>query len=264
MTSIKGAKGAISVPACSLWPYKFVSQLLARLVSDDLVNLQTSTPVTRIIETEDCSILATPRGTLKAKKVVFATNGYTGGLSSGYLDKIVPYKGTAVYIAPSMPVSPHLSHTYNISYAPRGLGVDYLNSRPSGGIVVGGGKWTYAADRASWDNNWDDSTLLPSVKPHFDTLMQRHFKGWEESGAEITHQWTGVQAYTADAQPHVGDVPGKEGRYYVLAGFNGGGMALILMCAEGVAKMISYRESYEETGLPSMFKTTPKRLMELL
>jgi glycine/D-amino acid oxidase-like deaminating enzyme len=260
VTSMKGAKGAISVPACSLWPYKFVSQLLARLVEKDLVNLQTRTPVTKIREAIDHSILETPRGSLQARKVVFATNAYTAGLCDTYLDRIVPYKGTAVHISPSTLISPHLSCTYNINYAPKGLGTDYMNPRPSGGIVVGGGKWTYAADRAAWNDNWDDSTLLPSVKPHFDTLMQRHFRGWEESGAEVSQIWTGIQASTADAQPHVGTVPGKEGLHYVLAGFNGGGMAYIPLCAEGIAKMIAGGVSYEETGLPAVMKTTADRL----
>ena len=33
VTSIRGATSAFSVPACSFWPYKFVTQLLARLLS---------------------------------------------------------------------------------------------------------------------------------------------------------------------------------------------------------------------------------------
>ncbi|RMY59516.1 hypothetical protein D0863_11908 [Hortaea werneckii] len=229
ITSIKDAKGAISVPACSLWPYKFVSQLLAGLVEKKLVNLQVRTPVTKVDDQGSFSIVETPRGTIRAQKVIFATNAYTGGLCNAYHDKIIPYKGTAVHIAPRTPISPHLYNTYNISYRPKGLGVDYLNPRPDGGIVVGGGKWTYADDKSSWFNNWDDSTLLPSVQPHFSSLMQRHFMGWEKSGSKIDTIWTGIQGLTADERPHVGEVPGKEGRHYVLAGFNGGGMAMIFL-----------------------------------
>ncbi|GAB1740694.1 hypothetical protein NU219Hw_g5783t2 [Hortaea werneckii] len=267
ITSIKDAKEAISVPACSLWPYKFVSQLLAGLVEKQLVNLQVRTPVTKVMDQGSFSIVQTARGTIKAQKVIFATNAYTGGLCNTYHDKIIPYKGTAVHIAPRMPISPHLSNTYNISYRPKGLGGDYLNPRPDGGIVVGGGKWTYgggkwtyADDKSSWFNNWDDSTLLPSVQPHFSSLMQRHFMGWEKSGSKIDTIWTGIQGLTADERPHVGEVPGREGRHYVLAGFNGGGMAMIFLCAKGIAHMVSREESYETTALPMMFKTTKERL----
>ncbi|KAI6833520.1 FAD dependent oxidoreductase [Hortaea werneckii] len=209
VTSVKGAKGAISVPACSLWPYKFVSQLLAGLVGKKLVNLQVRTLVTEVNDQGKFSIVQTPRAGIKARKVIFATNAYTGGLCNTYYDKIIPYKGTAVHIAPGMPISPHLSNTYNISYKPKGLGVDYLNPRPDGGIVVGGGKWTYAEDKSSWFNNWDDSILLPSVQPHFSSLMQRHFMGWENSDSKIDSIWTGIQGLTADERPHVGEVPAR-------------------------------------------------------
>lgn len=58
---------------------------------------------------------------------------------------------------------------------------------------------------------------------------------------------------TQDGLPHVGEVPGKEGRQYLLAGFNGGGMALIFLCAKGVAKMIVEGMGFEGTGLPVGF-----------
>ncbi|KAK5113618.1 hypothetical protein LTR85_010847 [Meristemomyces frigidus] len=262
VTSIKGAKVALSVPICSLWPYKLVTQLLARLVERSPINVQTNTPVTGVTEDKSgCSVIHTARGSIKARKVVFATNGYTAGLLDQYKDKIIPTKGTAVHISPRPdPVSPHLSHTYNINYTPGPGRVDYLNPRPDGGIVVGGGNWTYAQNRRLWDGNWDDSTLLPSVRPHFATLMQRHFKGWEDSGAEVDRIWTGIQGYTADERPHVGEVPGKEGRQWIMAGFNGGGMSMIFSCAEGLAKMVADGLTFEKTALPMMFKTTSSRL----
>lgn len=260
MTSIKGAKGALSVPACSLWPYKFVSQLLARLVERRVINVQTNTAVTKMVENAESgyTTLYTPCGVIKARKVVLATNGYTAGIASAYKDKIVPIKATASYICPPLPVSPHLSHTYNINYTPNR--VDYLNPRPHGGIVVGGGQWTYQQDREKWYNKWDDSTLLEEARPHFDGLMQPHFKGWEDSGAKLKSMWTGIQGITPDGLPHVGEVPGSGGRQYILAGFNGGGMAMILLCAQGVAKMVSQGVPYEESGLPWYFKSSRERL----
>lgn len=66
--------------------------------------------------------------------------------------------------------------------------------------------------------------------------------------------------YTADEWPHVGDVPGEEERQYIMAGFNGGGMAMIWLTAEGLAKMVWKGTSYEETGLPKLFETSEERL----
>ena len=228
------------------------------------VNLQTNTPVEQITKDRDsgASILHTARGSLKAKKVVFATNGYTGGISSHYLNKIVPTRATATRISPSSPVSPHLSNTYNITYEQGHA--DYLNPRPDGGIVVGGGQWTYNEDLSKWYNVWDDSVQLEEARPHFDGLMQRHFGGWENSGAKIDSMWTGIQGRTTDEQPHIGEVPGSNGSQYVIAGFNGGGMGLIFSSAKGLAMMVREGASFENTGLPRIFKTTKERLSKTM
>lgn len=167
-------------------------------------------------------------------------------------------RGTACHITPTNgPVFPRLSTTYNIKYAPGGR-VDYLNPRPDGGIVVGGGKWTFEHDRELWYNNWDDSKLLPEVKPHFDGYMQRNFKGWEHSGAVVDHLWTGIMAYTADELPLVGEIPGAA-RRYVVAGFNGGGMDKIFLSARGIAKMVVDGVSFKDSGVPALFELTQQR-----
>ncbi|EMC97688.1 hypothetical protein BAUCODRAFT_130769 [Baudoinia panamericana UAMH 10762] len=235
VTAIRGAKAAISCPIGSFWPYKFVSQLLAKLVEARAVNVHTNTPVQNLTYDHASSknILHTPREQLKAKEVVFATNGYTAGLLAAYKDQIVPTRGTACHIVPTKgPIFPHLSHTYNINYlspppsssttdskddkSDAEARVDYLNPRPDphSSIIVGGGKWTYGADRSLWDGNWDDATLIPEVFPHFDGLMQRHFLGWEEarSGARMVRCWTGIQGYTGDGMPHVGRVVEEDGK----------------------------------------------------
>ncbi len=261
---MKGAKAAFSSPCCSFWPYKFVSQVLARLIERKVVNLQTTTAVLKVSTQDDISILHTSRGELRARKVVFATNGYTAGICFAFKDIIMPIKGTASHLVPSKPVSPHLSHTYNISYerpaASAASRVDYMNPRPDGGIVVGGAKWTFDSNTATYYNNFDDSTIMPEAKPHFDTLMQRHFLGWEDSGSCLESIWTGIMGYTPDGLPHVGSVPGQEGRQWILAGFNGGGNALIWLIAKGVADMLVKDGSFVETGLPAAFKTSKERL----
>jgi glycine/D-amino acid oxidase-like deaminating enzyme len=155
-------------------------------------------------------------------------------------------------------VFPRLSNTYNTKYAPGGR-VDYMNPRPDGGIVLGGGKWTFSHDRDLWYNNWDDSFLIPEVRPHFDGYMQRYFRGWEDSGAIVDHLWTGIMAYTADELPIVGKVPGADG-HYVVAGFNGGGMDRIFLSARGVAAMMVTGVSFTDSGVPASFEPTQQRL----
>lgn len=70
-----------------------------------------------------------------------------------------------------------------------------------------------------------------------------------------------VQGVTKDGVPHIGKVPGTSGQY-ILAGYNGGGMALSFMAALAVARMIREGISFEQTGVPMCMKTTQARLDE--
>lgn len=76
----------------------------------------------------------------------------------------------------------------------------------------------------------------------------------------MSQLWTGIIGYTADEMPHVGEVPGAGGRQYVIAGFNGGGMAMCFSAALGLAKMVKDGISFKETGLPGLFEPSVERL----
>lgn len=197
ITSIYGAKAGLSTPALSLWPYKFVTQLLERVLSKGDANLQTNTPVTTIEMNHETGgyTVKTSRGEVKSPTIVFATNGYTGGLLPQYKNVITPIKGTASHITvppDTQQPPPYLSNTYNIRYTSKR--VDYLNPRPDGSIVVGGGKWTYEGQRDVWYDVYDDSTLIEPARHYFDGLMQRHFRGWKDSGATTERVWTGSKS----------------------------------------------------------------------
>jgi glycine/D-amino acid oxidase-like deaminating enzyme len=241
------------MPTCSLWPYKFITQLLSKLVDSGTVTLYTHTPVHTIFSSPSTTILNTPHGNLITEKLIFATNAYTSSICPVYKNNIVPYKGTACHISPKHPISPHLSHTYNIYHphpSDQAKRTDYLNPRPNSSIVLGGGKHLYVHDKPSWYNTTDDSTLLPHTHSYFSSYMSTNFRGWATSAAKLTHLWTGIQGETPDGFPYVGKVPGKED-WYVAAGFNGGGMTFIFSCAQGLAQMVE-GGTFEETGLPGL------------
>ena len=266
VTSIKGAKSAESVPCCSLWPYKFVTQLAERLVSryGEKINIQTMTPVTSTsVLADGINAITTQRGVLKAKKLIFATNAYTAGLLPQYKDVIVPVRGMATHIVPKAPVHPHLSHTYNITFK-SGQSADYLNPRPDGSIVVGGGGSAFKSDRSTWYDNFDDSTRFNSeVEKYWDEYMQKTFLGWEDSQAKVDQVWTGIMGVTPDSWPHVGRVPGRKNQW-ILGGFNGGGMSFIPTSAKAVARMVVEDSDFDdvksEFGIPGIFATTTERL----
>ncbi|KAH4185450.1 hypothetical protein HBI95_244630 [Parastagonospora nodorum] len=271
-TSIKDAVGAFESEIASLWPYRFVTGLVDRMLVryPERLNVQTNTPVTHMEEIAQGTLLTTPRGTLTTEKVVFATNAWTAGLLDAFKDTITPVKGIACHIRPSRHVDVHLSNTYNIHFAPASsTGVDYLNPRPDGGIVVGGGAWFFKAHEALWKGNFDDSVRFAAgVERHWTgEYMQKTFQGWEDSAASPDCIWTGIMGVTRDGKAHIGRVPGRtKKQHWMLAGFNGGGMSLIATASRAVAKMVvedlEYEDVSAEFGLIEGWGTDVERMEE--
>lgn len=70
-----------------------------------------------------------------------------------------------------------------------------------------------------------------------------------------------VQASTSDGAPHAGVVP-EQPDALILAGYNGGGNALIFLLAKGIAQMLLTGCRFEDIDpvVPRAFKTTKERL----
>jgi glycine/D-amino acid oxidase-like deaminating enzyme len=274
VTSIRGAVGAFSVAAVSMWPYKFVAGVLERMVErfdESTLNVQMDTLVTHVSAN---NIIKTERGDVRAGKIVFATNGWTAGVAESFAGMITPMRGMASHHVPKKSVSPHLVNTYNIHFGKTDdgsvTGVDYLNPRPDGGIVVGGGGWHFRQDRKSWWGNFDDSVhFSKEVERHWEGYMPSTFLGWGDSNAVPDMVWTGIMGATPDGKPHVGRIPSgqeEEGlkKQWILAGFNGGGMSVIPTAAKAVAKMVVADSGFDdvkhEFGLLEGFGSTVERL----
>jgi glycine/D-amino acid oxidase-like deaminating enzyme len=234
--------------------------LLSKLV-DKGVNLQTNTPVTAISEERDSEgrwIVTTNRGSIRAKKLILATNGYTAAISPQFHEKIVPVRGICSRIvAPDAAKVSRLTSSCSIRY---GQGIyDYMIPRLDGSIVIGGAKPRFWHDLNHWYGVTDDSKLIEPAKDYFDGLMQRHFNGWEESRAYTDMVWTGIMGWTTDFMPYVGEVPNKPGQL-IIAGFSGHGMPLICLASKAMADMVK-GSAFEDTKLPFIFKPTMERLL---
>lgn len=169
---------------------------LLELVVAKGVNLQTNTPVTKVSDTpnEDGTwTVTTDRGSIKAKKVVLASNGYVAGVAPQYFDKIVPSRGICSRIVVTKGTPPHLPNSYSIRHGP-GL-YDYLIPRPDGSIVVGGAREKFFHETKYWYNVTDDSTLIEPAANYFDGYMQRHFRGWENVETKVDKLWTGSEYF---------------------------------------------------------------------
>jgi glycine/D-amino acid oxidase-like deaminating enzyme len=268
---------------------------LLQLAVDRGVNLQTNTPVGEVSTAPDpttgrWTVITQSRGSIRAKQIVFATNAYTAALAPQYQGKIVPVRGicSRIVTPADRPPAPYLPNTYSLRWSPALY--DYLVPRPDGSIIVGGARRDYLSDPTNWYNVFDDSRLIEPAKHYFDGYMQRHFHGWENSGAYTDRVWTGssfalpprkqlpfflrylkrrkliilscfikVMGYSSDYLPHVGHVPGKPGQL-IIAGFSGHGMPQIFLAAKGIARMIREGILFEETGVPRLYRTSQERL----
>lgn len=231
----KGAVGAISYEAGSISAYKFVIGMLKMAVGKGL-NMQTGTPVTRLLKHDDDDDddgsweVTTPRGTIRAPKVVMATNGYTAALYPKLQGTIVPLRGqiTAHRPGSNMPRS-GLRTSYSFIY---GKGFDYMIPRPAGSkwagdIVIGGGLTKGAEEGLCQYGNTDDGVVEPETSKYLvgSTLGFFGEENWGRDHPEgrIRREWSGVMGYSADLHPLVGEMPGEKG-LYISASFQGHGM----------------------------------------
>ncbi|OLN81502.1 Gamma-glutamylputrescine oxidoreductase 2 [Colletotrichum chlorophyti] len=258
-SGVKGATAAFTFEAGSIWPYKLVLFLLSQAV-DKGAQLHTNTPVTKVSDTRENGLwtVTTPRDTIRAKTVLYASNGYTSTLLPEYKDRIIPVRGICSHVAaPDAADHPYLPTTYSIRHGTSLY--DYQVTRPDGSIVVGGARTVVIPHVSEWYNVWDDSKLIEPAADYFNDHMQRNFRGWEDSGAQVNSIWTGIMGYTNDLYPHVGAVPSKPGQF-ICAGFNGHGMAFILLTARGLAKIVREGLPFSQSGIPRLFETSEQRL----
>jgi glycine/D-amino acid oxidase-like deaminating enzyme len=258
-----------------------VQQLLERLIDMGL-QVYANTPVTEISSSRDEKdywTAHTPRGPVRARKIVYCTNAYTPALLPRYKDKIIPVRGICSHISSSAGKnSPHLPNTYSLRFDKQQY--DYLIPRADGSIIVGGARKAFWHIKESWFGNSNDNELVEGGREYFDGYMQKYFRGWENSDAKLEKVWTGstssssllpnldseltfacpvVMGYSSDFVPHLGQVPNTPSQF-ILAGFSGHGMPQILLASRGIASMVTEDIPYEQTGLPTVFKTTNERL----
>ncbi|KAI8630190.1 FAD dependent oxidoreductase [Xylariaceae sp. FL1651] len=262
VSGVKGAVALYTFPAAVIWPYKMVMHLLSSAVAAG-VNLQTHTPVhavSSVADSEGYWALETARGSIKAKRIVFATNGYTSGLLPEYMDAILPSRGTCARIAATTSGGPPPLPSCVVAVKSPNTADNYFGIRPDGSYIVGGAG-SYIDKRELWERNFDDASLIEPAIPFFEQWAGKNLVGWEKTETKIENVWTGIMGYTADDLPHVGQVPEKEG-LYICAGFIGHGMPNVLLCSKAVAKLLKDGSPLAESGVPACYETSSERLRE--
>lgn len=254
-----GCVGAtLTAGAGSLWPYKLVTYTLEKLIKAGRLNLQTTTPVTGIISSSSEHIVQTPRGSIIAKTVILATNGYTSAILPQFADLIVPVRGEMSALLPPKN-STILPDSYGMVAA---LGQpanadDYLVQRPYEGVPNPRGHLMFGGGRGAGTlptvGECDDSVKDEGSAAYLRRALLKilELDGDVDSLKELeaAAEWTGIMGYSRDNHPWVGKVPGKNG-LWLCGGYTGHGMPNGTLCAKAVVQMVLGEEGGEEmTGL---------------
>lgn len=261
----EGICGAISYFAGSLSAYAFVCGVLHLALSKGL-QLYTHTPVISLSQPTKDGLweVRTEKVVVRAKRVVLATNGYTGAIWKGFQSKIVPLRGQITAQRPgSMLPAGTLKETYSFIY--KG-GYEYMihklpnaNLQFPGDIVIGGGLTKSGGLGESEFGIVDDTFLNPRISHYLRECTVAFFgDAWGEDDAKgrVRREWSGIMGFTGDGLPFVGQVPGESG-LWIAAAFQGHGMVTAWRCAEALVGMMG---GEEREWFPEVFKITEERM----
>ncbi len=153
-------------------------------------------------------VLETPQGSVRARQVLLATNGYTGPLSPWHRRRVIPIGSYIIatellepaLVARLLPHGRNLVDTRHV--------VMYVRPSPDGRRVVFGGRASAAET--------DATACVPRLKSMLTELFP------ELERVRISRAWMGFVAYTFDTLPHLG---AQDGLFHCM-GYCGQGVPL--------------------------------------
>jgi glycine/D-amino acid oxidase-like deaminating enzyme len=150
----------------------------------------------------------TAKGTVLARDVVLATNGYSGPLSPWHRRRVIPIGSYIIATEPRRPeeMTTLIPNDRMVSDTRRV--VFYYRLSPDRRSMLVGGRVAYL----------ESNPLISAPRLH--RCMTRIFPSLAD--AHVTHSWMGFVAYTFDTLPHVGQ---QDGIHYAM-GYCGSGVSL--------------------------------------
>ncbi|KAL5365317.1 FAD dependent oxidoreductase-domain-containing protein [Aspergillus floccosus] len=252
--------GAITVPAASVWPYKWIVKVWADLIARAQLNVQTHTTVHAIDDRDgaDYAVVRTSRGDIPARIVVHATNAWLGYLLPELTPFVTPVRANVVHYTADERGNSRLGTVpeYSIWYRYGDKDYDYLISRRDGGVVVGRAG---TGRRATSD---DSATDLPAMA-HLRGFFHEAAAAPQPSAADhVDYAWSGIVSFTQDGVPFVGKLPfpGRS-RQFVLGAYHATGMIKAFRCGQAAAAILLGQGMPED--FPTSMLLTEERIREL-
>ncbi|MDE4172967.1 FAD-dependent oxidoreductase [Phaeobacter sp. PT47_59] len=206
--------GALTTPAgFGLNPRKYlfgISEAAQRAGA----TLYQKSPVTNLTSAPNGHVLTTPQGSLQAKQVIIATNGYSwDGLPDWLSGRYIPAQSTVMVTRPLSDAELQTQGWFSdqMAYDTRNL-LHYFRLMPDRRFLFGMRGGLFASPRA-------EAGIRQALRKHFEDL----FPAWRD--VEATHVWSGMVSMARNLVPFVGPVPGAPGLFAGLC-YHGNGVAM--------------------------------------
>jgi glycine/D-amino acid oxidase-like deaminating enzyme len=194
-------------------------------------------PQSRVLSWEQSGslhTLRTERGSLKARRVIVATNGYTPEtISHHHRGRILPAMSNIIVTRPLTDDEKREQGwtTHVMASDTRNL-LHYFRLLPNNRFLFGG--------RGGTDSSVGGAD---PYRTHITATFRRMFPRW--ANAEITHFWRGFVCLSYDKVPYVGALDDVESVWTALA-YHGSGVAMGSYCGRTVARMMLNKKARED------------------
>ena len=231
--------GMIITRAGHLQPAQFYGGLLAAARSHG-ARLHGATEVTHVARAQNGFRVETTRGTILARLVVLATNGYPSAVVGHLRRQIIP---VATHMIATEELPKGLARSlipHNRAVAETRRVTNHYRLLPDGRRLLFGGRARFVPT----EERTTARLLRKAMVDRFPQLSQ----------VKISHSWGGNVAMTFDYLPHIGRI---EGMHFAM-GCNGSGVSMMTYLGHRVARKIiegsnAVPSSYDSGSMPGHF-----------
>lgn len=202
--------GMVVERTAGIHPARYLSGLLDAVLRRDGVTALDRTPATGVSGGPGAFRVTTPRGTIEARDVLVAVNGYAGAATPWERARAIPVASDVIAteeigenrVRDLFPQGHMMGETKRI--------LNYFRPSPDGRRVILGGRATFGA--------------APDVARAARTLHGRLVEIFPQlDGVRLSHAWSGNVAFSVRRLPHMG---AHDGVHYCF-GCNGSGVAMM-------------------------------------
>lgn len=216
----------------SIQPFE-LAHALAREARQAGAEILVRSPAIGLAQTPDGWKVSCTAGSVRAKQVIVATNGYTSDLAPGLRRSLIPVHSLQIAtVQLDGPLQQQILGGEHTVYDSRRL-LLYFRKSPDGRVVLGG-----------------RGPISPRREPSLSAFraLEATLKGIFPAltGTAIAHRWSGLVCVTPDFLPHY-HTPTRD--LHVLLGYNGRGVALSIRAGAWLANHIS--DIKTSVGIPA-------------